>query len=164
MIRSFVSQLYYRSDITRMQVDSLFSFCENGRQQPRFESLCEILLHSIKQIDGVWIVLDAIDECKTRKGNQTEGLLSWIRGLLDSELRNVHLLVTSRPEQDIKAALEVRMRKEGIIHLKSELVSDDIYAYIHARVREGDGFKRWRERPEVQDEIETQLAEKAHGM
>lgn len=164
MVRSLISQLYYRLESTREEVDSLFSSCENECRQPTTESLCSLFLRSIKQADRVLIVLDALDECKTRKGDQTEGLLSWIRGFLDSELINVHLLVTSRPEQDIKTALEARMRTEGIIPLQSELLVSDIHAYIRARLREDDGFMRWRDRPEVQNEIETRLAEKAHGM
>jgi hypothetical protein len=161
MIRSLISQLYNKSDITRTLVDSLYG---DGRQQPRSESLCKIFLNSIKQVDKAWIILDALDECKTKKGNQTERLLSWIRCLLDSELKNVHLLVTSRPERDIQTALEVQMRKECIINIQSNLVTNDIHAYIYARVREREGFKRWQEQPEVQDEIETQLAGKADGM
>lgn len=163
MIRSLIHQLYHRLDVTQVQLDSLFSSCRNGCEQPKIESLCEILKHSIEHVDRVWIVLDALDECKTREGNSSEGLLSWIKGLLNSELRNVHLLVTSRPEQDIKAALEVLMHNESI-SLQSEHLSGDIQAYIRARVRGDEKFKRWRGQPKVQNEIETQLAEKAHGM
>jgi SpoVK/Ycf46/Vps4 family AAA+-type ATPase len=161
MIRSLISQLYNRSDITRTLIDSL---CGDGRQQPSSESLCKIFLQLVKQVDRAWIILDALDECKTRKGNQTEGLLSWIRGLLDSELKNVHLLVTSRLERDIQMALEVRMCKECIISIQSNLVTDDIRAYIYAKVRKEDGLQRWRGLPEVQNEIENQLVAKANGM
>ncbi|KAH0556001.1 hypothetical protein GP486_006056 [Trichoglossum hirsutum] len=164
MIRSLISQLYDRSDITRTSVDSLFSFCGDGRQQPRSESLCEVFLHSIKQVDKVWIILDALDECETRKGNQTGGLLSWMKGLLDSELKDVQLLVTSRPERDIQTALEVWVRKECIINIQSNLITDDIRAYIRTKVKRGDGLQRWQGFPEVQDEIENQLAAKANGM
>lgn len=164
MIRSLISQLYYRLDSTRKDVDSLFSSCEDGCRQPTTESLCGLLLRSISQADQVRIVLDALDECNTRKGSWTEGLLLWIRALLDSAMSHVHLLVTSRPEPDIQAVLNDRAREDEVIPIQSELVASDIDAYIHARVRKDNRLNRWQHRPEVQDEIEEKLSEKAHGM
>jgi hypothetical protein len=118
----------------------------------------------IEQVKEVWVVLDALDECRTRKGPPTEGLLLWIRDLLNSEQRNVHLLVTSRPEQDIKLELSDLAHNEDIVPIQSDLISDDIRGYIRTRVREGDDLKRWRSHPDVQDEIETRLMQKANGM
>lgn len=162
MIRSLISQLYYKSEITRQGVDRLFPSSEGGCRQPEPGSLCGVFLDAVKEVD-TWIVLDALDECNTRQVTRTYGLLSWIRDLLGSELSNVHLLVTSRPEPDIQAVLNDRAREEDIISIQSGLVSD-VHAYIRARVREDNGLRRWRERPEAQDEIETQLAAKADGM
>ena len=105
MVRSLISQLYSKCRGASKELDSLFSSCEDGRRQPSCESLCKAFLHMIEQVKEVWIVLDALDECRTRKGPPTEGLLSWMRDLLSSEQRNVHLLVTSRPEQDIKSGI-----------------------------------------------------------
>ena len=101
MVRSLISQLYYKRRETWNQLGSLFSSCQDGHRQATCESLCKALLHMIEQVKEVWLVLDALDECSTRRGPSTEGLLSWIREVLNSEQRNVHLLVTSRPEQDI---------------------------------------------------------------
>ncbi|KAF2473448.1 purine and uridine phosphorylase [Lindgomyces ingoldianus] len=164
MVRSLIGQLYSKCENTRKQLDSLFSSCERGRRQPKCESLCQVLSQMLDPLEDVYVVLDALDECCTRMGSHTEGLLSWIRDLLGSRQRNVHLLVTSRPEQDIQSKLNDLVHEENRIHLQSNLISDDIYAYIHTRVREGDGLRRWRERPEVQDEIEAALVQKANGM
>jgi hypothetical protein len=118
----------------------------------------------IEQVKEVWVVVDALDECSTRKGRPTEGLLLWIRDLLNVGQRNSHLLVTSRPEQDIKSGLSGLAYDEDIVPIQSDLISDDIRRYIHTRVREGDDLKRWRDRPDIQDEIETRLIQKANGM
>ena len=118
----------------------------------------------IEQVDDVWIVLDALDQCNTRKGSATEGIIAWVKALVNSEQSNIHLFVTSRPEQDIHSGLTDLAHDEQIIPLQSGLVSDDIFAYIRNRVREGDGLKRWRKCSEVQDEIETTLMQKANGM
>lgn len=117
----------------------------------------------IQRTDEVWIVLDALDECCTRKGTETEGLLSWMRGLL-SVSRNAHLLVTSRQEEDIESALTEWVRNEDMMCIQSKLVNDDICKYVHTRIREDDGFRRWRSSPRVQKQIETSLVGKAGGM
>lgn len=164
MVRSLINQLYYKHEQTAQQLDSLFSSYGDGRQQPTMESLCKILLHQIEQVKEVWIVLDALDECHTRKGPPTEGLLSWIREVLCSEQRNVHLLITSRLEQDIESGIMEFARDDDIVPIQSSAITDDIRAYVRTRVREDNPLKRWRNRPDVQQEIETRLMEKADGM
>jgi len=164
MIRALTSQLYYRHVETSQRLESLLSSCEDGHRQPTSESLCNVFLQMIEQTKELWIVLDALDECSTRRGPPTEGILSWIREVINSKQRNVHLLVTSRPEQDIESEIIEFAHSDKIVPIQSSLVGDDIRAYVHTRVREGDGLKRWRSQPEVQIEIETQLTDKAGGM
>lgn len=164
MVRSLVRQLYCKYKNTWKQLDSLFSSCEDGGRQPRCESLCQVFLQIIDSLEDVYIVLDALDECRTRTGSHTEGLLSWIGDLLGSKQRKVHLLVTSRPEQDIQSKLNDLVYTENIIPLQSNLISGDIDEYICTRVRKDNSLKRWRERPEIQDEIEDALMQKANGM
>lgn len=164
MIRSLISQLYYKFEDTWKQFDSLFSSYEDGHRQPTCESLCKTFLHMIEQVKEVWIVLDALDECRTRKGPPTEELLSWIRYLLSSEQRNIHLLITSRPEQDIESRMIEFAHEDNIVPIQNSLIGDDILAYVRTRIREDDGLKRWRSQPKVQNEIESRLIEKAGGM
>jgi Cdc6-like AAA superfamily ATPase len=164
MVQSLMSQLYSKCGDTFEKLDFLFSSCEDGRRQPPCESLCKTFLHMIEQVNEVWIILDALDECCTRKGPPTEGLLSWMKEVLNSEQRSVHLLVTSRPEQDIKSGIMEFAHNDDIVPIQSSLINDDIRAYIRTRVRKDNGLKRWRLHPEVQNEIETRLMEKANGM
>ncbi|KAF2186074.1 purine and uridine phosphorylase [Zopfia rhizophila CBS 207.26] len=164
MVRSLISQLYCKGEDTWKQLDSLFSSCEAGRRQPSCESFCKVFLYMIGYSKEVWIVLDALDECRTRRGPPTKGLLSWMRDLLSSEGRNVHLLVTSRPEQDIESELGKWPYDNDIVPIEGDSVTDDIRAYVHTRVRNSEGLKRWQSRPNVQQEIETKLMEKANDM
>jgi hypothetical protein len=159
MIRSLINQLYYKCVDTQKHLDLLFSSCNNRLCKPTCESLCEVLLQMIEQAKEVWIVLDALDECYTRKGPPTKGLLLWIKNLLQLEQTNVHLLVTSRPE--IKSEVSEWAYDDDIVPIQSDLIAGDIRAYIQTRIR---GVKEWESHPEVQHEIETRLMEKAHGM
>lgn len=87
-----------------------------------------------------------------------------MESLQSTDLSKVHLLITSRQEEDIESAIAKWARAEDIIPIQGSLISNDIRAYIHTRVREDDGLKRWRSRPDVQEEIESELMEKADGM
>ncbi|OWT42403.1 nacht and ankyrin domain protein [Pochonia chlamydosporia 170] len=164
MVRSLISQLYPKGGRVWKELDSLYSSCQDGSRQPPCESLCKTFLRMIEGIKEVWIVLDALDECCTRQGPSTEGLLLWIRDLISSEYRNVHLLVTSRPEQDITSVVSGFADKVDIVPIQSGAITDDIRAYVHTRVREREGLKRWRSQLDVQEEIESRLVDQADGM
>ncbi|KAF2183480.1 purine and uridine phosphorylase [Zopfia rhizophila CBS 207.26] len=164
MIRSLIIQLSCKNEDMWKEIHSLFSSCEDGRRQPTRDSLCKVLLQMIDQVKEVWIVLDALDESKEEKAPLRENLLSWMKDLLNSEQRNVHLLVTSRPEQDITSRVSKFADKNDIVPIQSNLITADIQAYVHTRVGEDKGFKRWRARTDVQEEIEIRLMEKAGGM
>ncbi|PON25351.1 hypothetical protein TGAM01_v205645 [Trichoderma gamsii] len=164
MIRSLIYQFYHNDEKDSQPLYSLFSSCKDRQRQPTTEELCNVFFEMLNRIEEIWIVLDALDECSTRRGPAINGVLSWIREILNTEQRNVHLLVTSRPEQDIESEITQHYQKDDIIAIKSGLISDDIRAYIHARVRENPGLKRWWSHVEVQNEIELRLIEKADGM
>jgi hypothetical protein len=76
VIRSLISQLYHKRKDTEKLLDSLFTSCNNGRSQPTVESLCKVFLQMIDQAQEIYIVLDALNECRIRKGLQSEGLLA----------------------------------------------------------------------------------------
>jgi NACHT domain len=162
MLRSLVIQIYHQCEDTRRHLDSLYS--EKKDQQLNCEDLCKVLLLMIQQLSEVWIILDALDECTTRKGSQTEGLLSWVGDILKHRQLNVHILITSRPEEDIKSAVDGWSDPQDRLPIQSDLISQDISDYIRKRVREGEELKRWQTKPDVQGEIETVLMEKAGGM
>jgi hypothetical protein len=165
VIRSLISQLYEKRKETQKLLDSVFSSCDNGRRQPTSESLCKVFLQMIEEVNEVYMIFDALDECRTRKGPQSEGLLAWIQSLLDLQQRSVHLLVTSRPEHDIKLVLcKLAQSDEDIVPIQSDLIKDDIRSYVHTRIRTSDELKRWQSRPDVLDEVQKVLMEKAQGM
>jgi len=164
VVCSLISQLYHMCKSAREPLDVLFSSLKDRNIQPSCESLCKVLQKMVERTEELWIVLDAIDECVERKGGPTEGLLLWIRDLMKWDKSNVHYLVTSRPEQDIQAGLNSLVNEKNRISIQSDLVNDDISAYIHAKVREGEGLKRWRGHLNIQKEIEEGLERKAHGM
>lgn len=163
-IRSLVIQLYHRNKDTQNHVDLLFASSETGKQQPSVDSLRKTFAAMAEQAGEVNIILDALDECRIQDGYRAEGLFPWMRSFVDSPQKNVRLFVTSRPEQHIKSAIEKWADRQGIIPIQSRLVESDISAYIHTRVRDSEDLARWHSRPDIQNEIEVALNEKADGM
>lgn len=162
ILRSLTNQLYCQNkDIHIQYLDPLYSACHDGQDQPNIASLCKAFESMIQEAGKVWIVLDALDECTSR-----EELLPWIRELLrNAETRKtIHLLATSRPEQDIREAIDDYNFSKGQITIDDDLLKMDIRNYVKASVREHNGLRRWREYPDIQEEIEATLLEKANGM
>lgn len=79
-------------------------------------------------------------------------------------MANVHLIFTSRPEQDIKSTLDKWMDKENMFSVESGFMNGDIQEYVHKKVREHEGLERWHSQPYIQKEIENALLKKANGM
>lgn len=165
MVVSLVSQLYIKCRAAQGILDALYSSYSDGHRRLSSESLCNVFLEMVEQAKEVWLVIDALDECTTRSGPWNVGLLKWISSLLTEKQRNIHLLVTSRPEQDITAELSsIASSKKSVIPLQSDLIKDDIDSYIRVKVRNGEGLRRWRSSHKTQQEIETALVQKADGM
>ncbi len=159
LIRSIVVQLYSRCENSRKEIDTLFSQYEDGRQQPTTESLVKAFQHMTNQVEEIQIVIDALDECKTRRE-----LLLWVENISSSKDTRLCLLATSRAEEKIKSGLERWLQQDNFIPIQQDAVNDDIRAYVRERVRNDHDFERWLSKPSVQDEIETELMKKADGM
>ncbi|KAI1382401.1 hypothetical protein F4677DRAFT_25067 [Hypoxylon crocopeplum] len=162
---SLISQLYQKRDNVRSYLDSLYSSCDCGPRRPDVGSLQNTFRDMVQAAGELWIILDALDECTTRNGSPKGGLLRWIQSLQGTQT-NVHILVTSRPEEDIKAAIRkwAQNQDKFMVPLQGSWMGEDIRNFIRARVRESEGLSRWRTRPKVQEEIENTLTKKANGM
>ncbi|WDK23171.1 hypothetical protein CGRA01v4_14463 [Colletotrichum graminicola] len=161
-IRSLIAQLYSQSEDVQTPLDTLCSTYKGHSRQPSIDVLISTFESMVQKIGEVWIVLDALDECQTRTAPKNEGLLCWVQSILNSSQANVHLLLTSRPDHDIKTELEKFVNDQ--ILLQSDLVTKDIRVYVRETVRQHEGFSRWRTRKDILNEIESHLMEKADGM
>lgn len=104
MLRSIIRQLSCLS--LGVELRALHNRHSQRRSEPSLEELTTILNTTIATLtEDVHIVFDALDECphKDRKG-QRDQLLRCIENLVEKN-SNLHLLVTSRPEPDIRREL-----------------------------------------------------------
>lgn len=164
MVRSLINQLYQVHESTRAHLDLLFSTChEDPRVQPSAEALCDALTCMIREMDQTYIVVDALDECGTQTDAEQSDVLSWAGGL-DVALKDSHLLVTSRKQDNSGAGLEGLIRAEHNLDIPHESLVADVRKYVYARLREDDRFVQWRMMPYVQQQIETTVTQRADGM
>ncbi len=159
MIRSLITQLSLRCTGTPGALAVLFSSCMDGERQPTSDALLTTLRQMIGEFSEVFVILDALDECKER-----QELLEDINEIAGWKSEKLHILATSRREKDIEESLSLFVSDERKVCFQNEPVNDDIRAYIQKRLQTDQNLKRWRNKPEVQQEIETKLMDKADGM
>jgi Cdc6-like AAA superfamily ATPase len=159
VLRSLGKQLYQEQTNARSHLDQLWTSHGEGSQQPSTSSLQRVLQAMLSGAQSVSIILDALDESKSR-----EELLAWLKTLVKGNHSECQLLVTARREEDIESALWRWTRSEERIPIQQSDVDVDIRAYVHTEVHHGEVLRRWRSRPDLQEEIETKLMEKANGM
>ena len=159
MIRSIITQLYSQSYDARIEVESLFSSCQDGQQPADLETLMITLQAAIRKSEHTYIVLDALDEC-----SDVADLLAVIQKIVEESIPALHLLCTSRWLTTVKETVQNLTISDRMIPIQSKIVDTDISNYISHRVQTDPKLKRWRERPDIQEEIRAALTEKVDGM
>ena len=110
----------------------------------------------------MYIIIDALDECPNFSGIPTarEEVLGLLKDLVESDLPNVHICATSRPEIDIRNVLEPLAPFRLSLH--DESGQNDILDYVRSVVGSNRRMQRWRE-ADKQSVIDT-LSDRADGM
>jgi hypothetical protein len=159
MLRSLILQLYQQRPDVRQHLKGTWNSHSEGNRQPSTESLVGVLQTMICRVDGVDIVLDALDEANSR-----ELILTWLEDVAKGEAVPCRLLVTARKNYDIESAFQTWTRPEERLAIDPSDVNNDISAYVKEKVRNHKDLERWHGSPDVQTEIENALIEKADGM
>ncbi|KAI0297633.1 hypothetical protein BC826DRAFT_1103332 [Russula brevipes] len=111
----------------------------------------------------IYLVVDALDECPHSSGLQSprEQVLDLVNDLVGLHSPNLHICLTSRPEIDIKAILDLLTSLRVSLHDQTGQ-RKDIIDYVTSVVASDKNMGRWREN-DRQLVIDT-LSERADGM
>ena len=114
-------------------------------------------------IRPVYLVIDALDKCPSTSSlsSPREKLLSLLEDLVEAQLPNLRICVTSRPEVDIKAILEPLAHRSVSLHDESGQ-QKDIMKYIESVVNTNKNMQKWN--PEHKQLVIDVLTKKADGM
>lgn len=155
LIRSLIVQLVAQSPHLPESLQSAYSRSQSGQKQPAIEDMTAILRQILKVFKTTYILLDALDECIDRKD-----LLDFIKAHMGWNSNNLHVLTTSRKENDIATWLESLVTCQ--LCIQSALVDADIRLYVLERLSSDPKLKKWP--VDVQKEIEDTLTRNAKGM
>jgi hypothetical protein len=165
LVSSLLVQLCHQSDSYCAILSKFHSEHQNGSQQPRDDALVECLKELLK-LPGqapIYLVVDALDECPDTSARPTsrEKVIMLVEELVNSNLPNLRICATSRPEMDIKLALDPLTFQSVSLHDESGQM-EDIENYIKS-VISGDPKNRSWKAEDKQMVIEV-LIGKANGM
>ena len=155
LIRSLIAQLSAQYPHLPESLQSIYSRSQNGQHQLTIEELKTVLHQMVNSFNGTYILLDALDECTDR-----EELLGFIEAVMNWNVDSLHVLATSRKENDIAMSLEPLVTCQQCI--QSALVDADIRLHILEKLSNDLKLKRWP--VDVQKEIENALMRGAKGM
>ena len=159
MIRSVIKQLYSQSNDAVVEVESLFSSYQDVQKPADLATLTMTLQSIIRKSKNTYIILDALDEC-----SDIVDLLAVIQKIVEGNIPALHLLCTSRWVTTIEDAMRNITKSDRMIQIQGKIVDTDISSYICHRLQTDPKLKRWRQRPDIQEEIRTALSEKGDGM
>ena len=147
LLSSVLVQLSHQSDSYSQFLSDFYSEHANGLQQPSDEALVQCL-KDILEIPGqapVYLIVDGLDECSNSSAIPTprEKVLKLLEGLVGSQLSNLRICVTSRPEVDIKEALEPLTFHSISLHDERGQV-EDINNYIRFYINTISKVQRWK--------------------
>ena len=165
LLSSLLIQLSLVSEKCSEIISSLHSTHGNGSREPSEDVLLKGLKDMLK-LPGqgeLYIVVDALDECPNISGFPTprEQVLKVVQELVELRLPHVNFCITSRPEVDIRDALDGLAAHNISLHEQAGQ-NRDIFDYITSVVSSDPKMLRWREE-DKQLVIKT-LMEKAGGM
>ena len=164
---SLLTQLSACSDSYCDILSHVYKAHKNGAHKPSVKTMIECLKKMLALPDQgpVYLILDALDECPNSSGipSAREQVLELLKDLVDLRLPNLHICATSRPETDIRAALEPLASYPISIH-DQRGQKRDIETYIRSVVYANSNteMRRWRGY-EKELVIET-LTNRADGM
>lgn len=143
MLRSFAFQLYLSGAVSAGHLDESFQAHQDGRDQPTTKTLEEVVIKMLAAQKNCYIVLDALDESTTR-----DELLLWVEDAVTrSELSDIRLFCTSRPEPVFLRSIPLLIGEENCLLSDKESVNADIRSYVAAQL------SQWR-KPLTQDLLE----------
>jgi NACHT domain len=147
LLSSVLVQLCHQSDSYYRILSSFYLEHKNGSQHPGDDEL-QRCLKDILEVPGqapVYLIIDGLDECSNTSAlpSPRENVLTLLEDLVDSRLPNLRVCVTSRPEIDIKVALEPLTFRSVSLHDESGQM-EDIDNYIKSVINKDPKMRRWK--------------------
>jgi hypothetical protein len=165
LLSSFLVQLCHQSDSYCDILSNFYLEYAKGLRSPSDGALAGCL-KDLLLLPGqapVYLVVDALDECPNTPAIRSPRakVLALIEELVESQIPNLHICVTSRPEIDVKDVLGPLIFSSVSLH-DEEGQKKDIEDYIKSVIHTHRKNKRWRAKHKQL--VIDSLTEKSNGM
>ena len=163
-LSSILFQLCDQSDSYYTILSTFYSTHRDGVRNPSNDELIRCLkdLLGLPGQAPIYLIIDALDECpNTSLPSQRDQVLVLLEDLVNSNLPNLRICVTSRPETDIKPILEPLTLRSVSLHDESGQ-KEDIENYIKSIVSTDRRMRRWT--AEHKQLVIDVLTDRADGM
>ena len=169
LVPSLLTQLSACSDRYCDILSDLYLAHDEGKNQPSDGDLTKCLkdMLTLPATDQrpTYLIIDALDESQNASGipSPRERVLRLVKELVELRLPNLHICATSRPEIDIRRALEPLTSRQVSLHDQSGQ-KKDIEDYVKSVVYSDSEpiMRRWR--AEDKKLVVEVLSERADGM
>jgi hypothetical protein len=165
LLSSLLVQLCARSNPCYEILSRLYSVYDNGSRLPNDKALLQCLKEMLELPEQpvIYLIVDALDECPNISGvvPPRERVLNLIEDLVELNLENLRICVTSRPEADILDALLPLASHTVSLH-DEDGQRQDINNYIASVVQSDRKMRKWR--AEDKKLVIDTLARRADGM
>ena len=167
LLPSLLTQLSSRSSARCDILSKLYLDHDNGKNQPSYSVLTKCLqdILTLPDQSPIYLIMDALDESPIMSGipSARERVLQLLKELVGLGLPNLHICVTSRPEVDIRNAVESLTSLRVSLHDETGQ-KEDIAEYVRSIVYSNldTNMKRWKK--EDKELVVKTLAERADGM
>ena len=168
LLSSVLFQLCDQSDSYYDILSTFYSTHDYGAQIPSDDELSRCL-KELLELPGqapVYLIVDALDECRNRRNTPApfsprEKVLILVEDLVNSRFPNLHICVTSRPELDIKVVVQPLTFHSVSIHDEAGQL-EDIENYIRKTVNTDTKMQKWK--AEDKQLVMDALTDRADGM
>jgi hypothetical protein len=148
LLSSFLVQLCHQSDSYFDILSKFYSEHDKGLRPPSDDALAGCLkdLLNLPGLAPVYLIVDALDECPNPSvvRSPRAKVLSLIEELVKTQILNLRVCVTSRPELDIKDVLDPLIFRSVSLHDESGQkrdIEDYIKSVINTRTKKEGGKK-----------------------
>ena len=164
LLSSILVQFSNESDRFTEILSDLYSTHGDGFRQPSLEALMQCMKKMLR-LPGqgaLYVIIDALDESPNTSGlmSHRAEVLGLVQELVELGLPHFHICVTSRPEVDIRDALEPLTTHVSLHDQAGQ--KQDIVDYVNSVVHTHPKMRQWRE--EDKKLVIDTLTQRADGM
>ena len=165
MLSSVLVQLCRQSDFYSEILSKFYSEHARGEHYASDDALVRCLkdMAVLPEQAPIFLIVDGLDECPDTSAlsSPRQKVLILLKDLIDSQLPNLRICITSRPEADIKAVLGPLSFLSVSLHDEPGQI-EDIKNYIKSVVLTNPSMRKWKS--EHKQLVIDVLTERADGM